>query len=44
MDVQVDTSFGVCPAAPRNEPFAIVAAAGYKTMCSEVGVEFEISI
>ena len=43
-DVQVDKSFGVCPAAPRNTPFAMVAAAGYRTMCAVEAVVLETSI
>src|SRR6266571_4772837 len=43
-DVHVDTSFGVCPATPRNEPFAMVAAAAYRTMCCVEDVVLETSI
>jgi hypothetical protein len=43
-DVQVDKSLRVCPAAPRNEPFAIVAAAAYKTTCAVEAVVLETSI
>ena len=43
-DVHRDTSFGVCPAAPRKEPFSIVAAEGYKATCIVEPVVFETSI
>ena len=43
-DVQVDTSLRVCPSAPRKEPSAIVAAAGYKTTCVVAAVVLETSI
>jgi len=44
MEVHVDRSLAVCPAAPRNEPFAMVAAAGYITMCTLDAVVLETSI
>jgi hypothetical protein len=43
-DVHVDKSFAVCPGAPRNVPFEMAAAAGYRTMCAVESVVLEISI
>ena len=42
-DVQSETSFGVCPAAPRKEPSSIVAAEEYRTTCIVESVVFETS-
>jgi hypothetical protein len=43
-NAQVDNSFGVRPAEPRNEAFAMVAAAAYNPTCTVVAVVFETSI
>lgn len=41
-DVHEDTAFGVCPAAPEKEPFAMVAAAGYKRTFNLEAVVFGV--
>jgi hypothetical protein len=43
-DVHVDNSLGVCPAAPRKEPLAMVAAEEYMTTCEADVVLLETSM
>src|ERR1700694_2011019 len=43
-DVHVDKAFWVCPGAPRNKLFVMMAAAGYRTMCAVEAVVLETSI
>src|ERR1700676_829952 len=43
-DVQVDKGFWMCPAAPRNAPFAMKALEEYRTMCTVEVVVLETSI